>query len=178
MKPECSLPCLQQSANELLSEPDGPSPNIHDFFFLWLHIGNIIHSLPRTPMWYLLFTCFRQQFGGFSELSPADSIRLILSVMTSRLRLSCCTFQPWRWTSALSRNTGNRLCTKAASCPRRVESSSTPEVLYSNSPVFKKYERKTNCSSTSYKLLKKFLLCGKVVMYDADMSVFSCYTTQ
>jgi len=112
--------------------------------FFCLQISIIIHSLPKTFMWYLLFPCFRQEFGGFSELSHADSIHLIFSVMIIQLSslffLQIFTLKDD--TKALSRNIENRLCTKAASCVRRTESSSTSEVLYSKNPVFKKYERK------------------------------------
>lgn len=49
---------------------------------------------------------------------------------------------------------GNRLRTKAAFCLRRTESSSTPEVLYSENTVLKKYERKK-------KLFEHFILTVK-----------------
>lgn len=87
---------------------------------------------------------FRQEFVGFSELSPADSIHLIFYVMTIELSpaffLHISTLK--EETNALSRNIENRLNTKTASCVRKTESSSTPEVLYSKNYVFKKYERK------------------------------------
>lgn len=42
----------------------------------------------------------------------------------------------------------------------------------------KKIREGKNRLDTSYKLLEKILLFGKVVMNEADMSVFSCYPTQ
>jgi hypothetical protein len=122
--------------NSVLNQMDQVQISI--IFFPWLQIGNTIHSSPRTPMWYLLLFQKRVwKIFFWALIRRLDSFNL-LWWPSNCLRLSSCNFRP----QCVVPNIENRLRTKTASCVRRTESSYTREVLYSKTPVFKKYEKK------------------------------------